>query len=114
MKFKLEEFKITPLSCVLILSMTIMFWLWNRSESRKKKLVGYVSEIRIHPVKSAKPLHHDEIEVSPLGVKHDRYCFQLLNVFCIITHFQCQKSRFNFIKKESLIHSYCAVISSLG
>ena len=69
----MEEFRLTPFSCVLVLLMTIMFWLWKSSESRKKKLVGYVSEIRTHPVKSAKPLHHDEIEVSPLGVKHDRY-----------------------------------------
>ena len=75
MKFRLDELKITPLSCVLIFLMTIMLWLWKRSTSRQKKLVGYVSEIRTHPVKSAKPLHYDEIEVGPLGIKHDRYDF---------------------------------------
>lgn len=97
MKFKLEELKITPLSCVLILLFTIMFWLWKSSESRKKKLVGYVSEIRTHPVKSAKPLHHNEIEVGPLGVKHDRYVgnnylgkYLLMIIFLFEKMFECQ------------------------
>ena len=68
----MEEFKITPLSYVLIILITITFWMLRRSQSCKKQLVGYVSEIRIHPVKSAKPLHYDRIEVTPLGLKHDR------------------------------------------
>ena len=69
----MEEIKITPLTYVLIILMTITFWLVKRSKSVKKQIVGYVSEIRTHPVKSAKPLHFNEIEVSPLGIQHDRY-----------------------------------------
>ena len=69
----MEEFKLTPpLSCLLVILLTITFWMWRRSQSCKKQLVGYVSEIRTHPVKSAKPLHYDEIEVTPLGLEHDR------------------------------------------
>ena len=69
----MEEIKLTPLTYVLIILMTITFWLLKRSKSVKKQIVGYVSEIRTHPVKSAKPLHFNEIEVNHLGIQHDRY-----------------------------------------
>lgn len=42
---------------------------------KKRRIVGYVSSLRTHPVKSCRPVHLEKTDVTSLGLKHDRqYC----------------------------------------
>jgi len=63
---------------VVILAILVKKLVFQKSFSRK--LVGRVSEIRVHPVKSAAPQIVDSWDVSLLGLEHDRQ-FVLLNQY---------------------------------
>ena len=61
----------------VIFCLFLVWFVWQKyakqSSASTKKIVAYVKEIRTHPVKSAKPFHQEEIDVTHLGLKHDRY-----------------------------------------
>ena len=54
----------------VLLGLFIIYW--SKYQTQKKKLVGFVKEIRTHPVKSAKPVQVKSIEVTKIGLKYDR------------------------------------------
>ena len=62
-------------SYILVLLVPFVYFIWRKitSFSPRRQIVGYVEEIRTHPVKSCKPYHVKEIEVNSLGLKFDRY-----------------------------------------
>ena len=62
-------------SYIFLLLLPFVYFIWRKitSLSSRKQIVGYVKEIRTHPVKSCKPYHVKEIEVNSLGLKFDRY-----------------------------------------
>lgn len=88
--FRNIKFKITMnlfssyVYAVILVLVPLMLLFWNRFKNQKKRrLVGYVKEIRTHPVKSAKPVICDSIEVTKLGVKHDRLVVNFTITFCM-------------------------------
>ena len=54
----------------IIIGCIVMYMLMRRKE--KKKVVGFVSGLRVYPVKSCQPLLLHTTEITPLGLKHDR------------------------------------------
>ena len=72
--FPLEVY-ITFFLSVFICFIYQKFSTYKQHLDEKGEIVAYVKEIRVHPVKSCKPLQLQEIEVTNLGFKHDRYVY---------------------------------------
>ncbi|XP_066913937.1 mitochondrial amidoxime reducing component 2-like [Clytia hemisphaerica] len=66
--------------CLILIPLVYIIWRKITSSPPRRRVVGYVKEIRTHPVKSCKPYHVKEIEVSSFGLEFDRQ-FALLNEY---------------------------------
>lgn len=71
---------------ILLVIFGVFVWplLFNEHDKKKKKLVGRVTQLRTYPVKSAKSFPTDKVDVTHLGLKHDRQ-FVLLNQYGTFT-----------------------------
>eukprot|EP00111_Clytia_hemisphaerica_P007756 TCONS_00022532-protein len=66
--------------CLILIPLVYIIWRKITSSPPRRRVIGYVKEIRTHPVKSCKPYHVKEIEVSSFGLEFDRQ-FALLNEY---------------------------------
>ena len=68
----------------VVVAVVVAFLLFNQ---KKYEIVGYVSSIRTHPLKSAKPIKLQHATVTNLGIEFDRSLF-VFATFCTLVFFQ--------------------------
>jgi len=79
----------------LVLSLACIYFIWKLcygNFGQQKVRVAYVTEIRTHPVKSAKPLLMKKIEMTDIGMKFDRFVYHFLQ-------WEMKKNVFNIKRK---------------
>jgi uncharacterized protein YcbX len=91
-----------------VVAAIIMYLLTMRRE--KKRLVGYVSGLRTHPVKSCRAVKVDNIEVNKLGILHDRQ-FVLVNEHGT---FMTLRKHPRFVLIEPRVESDCILLEAPG
>ena len=76
----------------------------------KKRLVGYVSELRTHPIKSCRAIKLEEVEVNQLGVAHDRQyaLFNEHNTYMNLSRYP------SFAHIQPRLHADCILVDAPG